>query len=84
MITITSCVKRFENVKVGMTTSQLKDVVGSPDSIRNDFFAEVWFYETHLVSVSCDTVTLIRNKAEIQAEVRDMQKEIDRLKAKGY
>lgn len=75
----TACGNRFDNVSEGISTSELKTMVGEPDSIRNDFFTEVWFYDTHIVSITNDTVTLIKSKREIREEMQQMQKEIEQL-----
>mgnify|MGYP002853582786 CR=1 FL=1 len=74
----TSC-NKFSNVSEGMTISELKEIVGEPDSIRNDTFNEVWFYNTHVVSVVNDTVTMVRSKKEIREEVLQMQRQMEEL-----
>jgi len=78
----TSFCSRFDKITEGMSTTELKEIVGNPDSIRNDFFTEVWFYDTHIVSVSNDTITMVRSKKEIREEMIEMQKEIERLNNK--
>jgi len=79
MLAFSSCVDKFANIKEGMTTDEMKKIVGEPDSVRNDFFSNVWFYETHIISVENDHVTMVRSKEEIRAEVRQMQQEIENL-----
>lgn len=78
-LALASCSDKFGSVKEGMTTEEMKLIVGEPDSVRNDFFSDVWFYDTHIVSVENDHVTMVRSKAEIRAEMRQMQKEIENL-----
>lgn len=77
---ISSCVRHFDAVREGMSTCEMKELIGSPDSIRNDFFAEVWFYENHVITISCDTVSMIRTKKELREEARKMQEELMKIK----
>lgn len=74
-----SCADRFGQIEEGMSTEEMKSIVGEPDSIRNDFFSDVWFYDTHIVSVENDKVTMVRSKAEIKAEIMQMHQEIENL-----
>lgn len=67
-------------VKVGMTSEQLTEIAGEPDSVRDEFFNKVWYYETHLVTVENDTVRQIASKAEIKAEIMRMQQEYNKIK----
>ena len=78
---ITSCCRNpLMEVKVGMTSEQLTEIAGEPDSVRDEFFNKVWYYETHLVTVENDTVRQIASKAEIKAEIMRMQQEYNKIK----
>jgi outer membrane protein assembly factor BamE (lipoprotein component of BamABCDE complex) len=63
-----------------MTSEQLTEIAGEPDSVRDEFFNKVWYYETHLVTVENDTVRQIASKAEIKAEIMRMQQEYNKIK----
>ncbi len=78
LLLTTSC-NPFSSVSEGMSTAELKEAVGEPDSIRNDLFNEVWFYNTHIVSVANDTVAMVRSKKEIREEVLQMQREMEEI-----
>lgn len=78
---ISSCdCNNFDKVKVGHSTKELIEIVGEPDSIRDDFFNKVYFYKTHLVSVENDTVRNINSIAQIKAEMMNMQHEINKIR----
>ena len=62
-----------------MSVNQLKELVGEPDSIRNDFFNEVWFYKTHIVSVADSTVSLVQSIAEMKKATAEMEQEVKQL-----
>ena len=77
-----ACSADFSEVRPGMSVEELLQSVGEPDSVRNDFFNEVWFYPTHIVSVSADTVSLVQSVAELKAETIRMQEELKKIKLK--
>jgi hypothetical protein len=63
-----------------MTSEQLTEIAGEPDSVCDEFFNKVWYYETHLITVENDTVRQIASKAEIKAEIMRMQQEYNKIK----
>ncbi|MBR6249752.1 MAG: hypothetical protein IKR17_00980 [Bacteroidales bacterium] len=77
---VVACQRHFDKLKVGARTSELKRLVGSPDSIRDDFFNQLWYYPEYVITVSNDTVSVIRTKAQMQAEVQAMMDAYRRIK----
>ena len=76
---LSSCNNNFSKVEEGLSTQQLSALVGEPDSIRDDFFNQVWFYKTHLITVENDTVRKVTSIAEIKAETQRMQEEYNKI-----
>lgn len=70
----------FEDVSVGISSKQLTDIVGEPDSICDEFFNQVWHYKTHLVTIENDTVKQVSSIAEIKAEIIRMQQEYNKIR----
>ncbi|MBE6339172.1 MAG: hypothetical protein E7069_00355 [Bacteroidales bacterium] len=81
-IAMVACQHHFDELKVGSHISEMKRLVGSPDSIRDDFFNQLWFYPDYVITVSNDTVSVIRTKAQMQAEVQEMMDAYKKLDLK--
>ena len=80
LIAISSCSADFSRVSVGMDSNEVEELVGKPDSIVNNFFSDIWYYETHLVTIENGKVTMVRSKEEIRRELMKMQEELKHLK----
>ena len=79
-LSLTQCTSnKFRDVKEGMSIPQLKELVGEPDSIRNDFFNEVWFYKTHIVSIADSSVSMVQSIAEMKKATAEMEVEVKEL-----
>lgn len=77
-----SCGKAdFTKVKVGMTTSELIDVVGQPNEKQEASIAGTyWQYETHLVVIQKDTVNEFMTNEEFKQRMEDFTKGLEKLR----
>ena len=82
MLFFAACSSNFDKVKIGMPTAELQSLVGSPDSIRDDFFSQLWFYPDYAITICDDSVSAIRTKEQMRIEVQQMMEEYRKIKNK--
>ncbi len=77
-----SCGKDFSVVEHGQTSEQVRQLVGEPKQVIDNFFVREWIYDTHLVSfdADADTVVKVQSIKEMKLETQKMEEEINKLR----
>ena len=77
-----SCGKKadFTKVKVGMTTNQLIELVGEPNTKTETGIAGNWWaYDTHLVVIQSDTVNELDTNENVKKRMQEVSEGLKKL-----
>lgn len=71
-VVLLACTSDVDKLKVGMTETEMKEVVGEPDEIQEMPFGIDWcFYGDNMIITDADTISCITTKQEYQKGLND-------------
>lgn len=72
----------FDKVKIGMKSSEVVSLIGSPKEKMPMFVYEMWIYndaQNHIVTIGNDTVMNILTQAEFKKTMENIEGEMDSI-----
>ena len=82
VVLASACAKsdKFAKIENGMKSSEVVDILGTPEDKTNVFGdIEWWDYNTHIVVIDADTVVNCISKKEAEKEAEELQESLDSL-----